>query len=196
MVRGAALLFLRRARVRLASPLVDGDVENWTVNCAISLGMLAAFCLALFLQGRGMDAAARLVDPILVGLVVILTLGVPIRMAGRGLLALLNRAPDQAVVASVEALVIGALTGLSAPTLYVRVLQPGRTTYVLVHVLLGQPDLGLDVRRADQLRRAVIAAIAGRHAPVVVDIIFTALEELAAPTTGFVGAGPHGAGAA
>ena len=157
-------------------------------------GMLAAFCLALFLQGRGMGAAARLVDPILVGLVVILTLGVPIRMAGRGLLALLNRAPDQAVVASVEALVIGALTGLSAPTLYVRVLQPGRTTYVLVHVLLGQPDLGLDVRRADQLRRAVIAAIATRHAPVIVDIIFTAVEELAAPTTGFVGAEPHGMG--
>ena len=194
VVCGAALLFLRRARIRLASPLVDGDVENWTVNLAISLGMLAAFCLALFLQGRGMGAAARLVDPILVGLVVILTLGVPIRMAGRGLLALLNRAPDQAVVASVEALAGGALTSLTAPRLYVRVLQPGRTTYVLVHVLLGQPDLGLDVRRADQLRRTVIAAIATRHAPVIVDIVFTAVEELAAPTTGFVGAEPHGMG--
>ena len=128
------------------------------------------------------------------GLVVILTLGVPIRMAGRGLLALLNRAPDQAVVASVEALAGGALTSLTAPRLYVRVLQPGRTTYVLVHVLLGQPDLGLDVRRADQLRRTLIAAIATRHAPVIVDIVFTAVEELAAPTTGFVGAEPHGMG--
>ena len=130
VVCGAALLFLRRARTRLASPLVDGDVENWTVNLAISLGMLAAFCLALFLQGRGMDAAARLVDPILVGLVVILTLGVPIRMAGRGLLALLNRAPDQAGRRLGRGVGSGALTGLSAPTLYVRVLQPGRTTYV------------------------------------------------------------------
>lgn len=194
MVCGGALLLLRRARARLTSPLVEGDVENWTVNLAISLGMLAAFCLALFLQGRGMNAVARLVDPILVGLVVVLTLGVPIRMAGHGLLALLNRAPDQVVVASVEALARGALTGLTAPTLYVRVLQPGRTTYVLVHVLLAEPDLNLDVRRADQLRRAMIAAIAERHAPVIVDIVFTATEELAAPTTGFVGTMPRGLG--
>ena len=86
----------------------------------------------------------------------------------------------------------GALTGLTAPRLYVRVLQPGRTTYALVLVLLGLPDLGLDVRRADQLRRAVIAAIATRHAPVIVDMVFTTVEELAAPTTGFVGAEPHG----
>lgn len=49
--------------------------------------------------------------------------------AGRGLLAPLNRAPDDGVVASVEQLVRAALAGMSTRALYVRVLRPGRTTY-------------------------------------------------------------------
>jgi hypothetical protein len=68
---------------------------------------------------------------------------------------------------------------------YVRVLQPGRTTYALVHVLLQRSGTTLDVHAADDLRRAAVAAVAGRHAPAVVDIVFTAVEEFAAPTKGF-----------
>ena len=40
--------------------------------------------------------------------------------------------------------------------------------------------------RADTLRRAAVAAVAARHAPVILDIVFTTVEEFAAPTTGFV----------
>jgi hypothetical protein len=32
----------------------------------------------------------------------------------------------------------------------------------------------------------VVAAVAARHTPVIVDIVFTGIEEFAAPTTGFV----------
>ena len=183
---GGILLALRRARRQAPSPLVQGDIDNWAVNFVISVGMLVAFCLALILQRADMDAAARLVDPILVSLVVILTLGVPIRMAGRGLLALLKRAPAEEVVASIDGLVRGALSVVPLRALYVRVVQPGRTTYAMVHVLLGEAETRLDIKRADALRRAVVAAVAERHTPVIVDIVFTAIEEFAAPTTGFV----------
>jgi hypothetical protein len=54
----------------------------------------------------------------------------------------------------------------------------------LVHVLLGPAGLSLDVGRADDLRRAVNAAVVGRHAPAVVDIVLTATEALAAPIAG------------
>lgn len=183
---GGVFLALRRARRQGPSPLVQGDVENWAVNLAISVGMLVAFCLALILQRADMDAAARLVDPILVSLVVLLTLGVPIRMAGRGLMALLKRAPAAEVVASIEELVRGALAGVPLRALYVRVVQPGRTTYAMVHVLLSEAEARLDIKEADALRRSVVAAVAARHSPVIVDIVFTAIEEFAAPTTGFV----------
>jgi cation diffusion facilitator family transporter len=183
---GGVFLALRRAQRQAPSPLVQGDIQNWAVNLAISGGMFAAFCLALILQRAEMVAAARLVDPILVSLVVLLTLGVPIRMAGRGLLALLQRAPANEVVAEIERLVRGALAGVPMRALYVRVVQPGRTTYAMVHVLLSEAEAGLDIKGADALRRAVVAAVANRHAPVIVDMVFTAIEEFAAPTTGFV----------
>ena len=87
--------------------------------------------------------------------------------------------------ASVTERVRVALGDLPNRDVYVRVLQPGRTTYALVHVLVDPTGPSLDVSRADDLRRAVTAAVVGRHAPAVVDIVFTATEAFAAPTTGF-----------
>jgi predicted Co/Zn/Cd cation transporter (cation efflux family) len=179
------LYVLRRMQHTAQSPLVGGDIDNWAVNLAISFGMLVAFGLALGLQRADMEAAARLVDPILVTLVVLLTIGVPIRMAVQGLLALLMRAPADAVVTSIDGLVRSALAELPMRALHLRVLQPGRMTYALVHVLLDAVGGGRDVARGAELRRRVVGALAARHSPIVVDIIFTAVPELAEPTSGF-----------
>lgn len=61
------------------------------------------------------------------------------------------------------------------------VVAPGRTTCAMVHVLLGEAEAGLEVKKADELRRAVVAAVAERHTPVIVDLVFTVIEEFAAP---------------
>jgi len=179
------LAVLRRAERQVPSPLIKGDIDNWTVNLAISIGMVVAFCLALLLQHWEMAAAAKLVDPILVSLVVILTIVVPIRMCWHAMLALLKRAPDAKVVTGIEALVTQALGDLPIRGLFTRVVQPGRTLYALVHVLLSEEQAGMDVRRMDELRRAAVAAVADQHTPIILDIVFTAIDEFAAPTTGF-----------
>jgi imidazolonepropionase-like amidohydrolase len=69
--------------------------------------------------------------------------------------------------------------------LFTRVVQPGRTIYALVHVLLGEGQADMDVRRMDELRRAAVAAVVEQHAPIILDIVFTTIEEFAVPTTGF-----------
>jgi cation diffusion facilitator family transporter len=180
------LVMLTLKRTGGGSPLVEADIGNWSVNAAISAGVFAALVLAALLQRLGMATAAAHVDPVLVGLVVLVSLGVPIRMAGRGLNALLNRAPDAEVVAAIEDRVRGALGDLPLRRLYVRVVRPGRTTYITAHVLLDPSQTRLDVGRADTLRAAIIDALAEAHAPVIVDVVFTAREAFAAPTTGFV----------
>ena len=184
LVCGAMVLALRRAQRDAPSPLVAGDIENWSVNFAISAGMGVAFVVALVLERGGREAAAQLVDPILVGLVVVLTLPVPLRMAYRAVQGLLNRAAEPAVTASIEAAVRGALGGLAPRALHLRVLRPGRTTYALVHVLVDAADAGLDLRRADAVRRAAVDAVAREHAPVILDIVFTAVDAFAEPTVG------------
>jgi predicted Co/Zn/Cd cation transporter (cation efflux family) len=180
----AVVLALRRTRQVVASPLVAADVDNWTVNAAISGGVFAGFLAAAALQRAGLDTAARHVDPAMVAIVVLVSIVVPVRMAGSGLMALLNRAPATAVVAGMEAAARAALGDLPVRRLYVRAIQPGRTAYVVVHALV-RPDTALDLAAADRLRGAVIAALAARHAPVIVDVVFTGVEAFAAPTTGY-----------
>jgi cation diffusion facilitator family transporter len=179
------LWVLRRAERQVPSPLIRGDVDNWAVNLAISIGMVVAFCLALLLQRLEMEGAAKLVDPILVSLVVLLTIVVPIRMCWDAILALLKRAPDTKVVTGIETLISQALGDLPVRGLFTRVVQPGRTLYALVHVLLGEEQADMDVRRMDELRRAAVAAVVEQHAPIILDIVFTAIDEFAIPTTGF-----------
>jgi predicted Co/Zn/Cd cation transporter (cation efflux family) len=174
------VIALRRAT---PSPLVAADIENWTVNALISAGVLAGFMLAAALLRAGHTGAAAYVDPAMVALVVLVSLAVPVRMAARGILALLNRAPEPSVIAGMEARVGAALGPLPVSRLWIRAIQPGRTTYCIVHVLVP-PDTRLDLPRADELRGRVISALAARHAPAVVDVVFTATEAYAAPTTG------------
>jgi cation diffusion facilitator family transporter len=180
----ATWLVLRHANRRLGSPLVGADIGNWAVNTLISAGVFAAFVLAFLLKRAGLDTAALYVDPVLVGIVVLISLGVPIRMAGEGLLALLNRAPPAAVTAAIETLVRDRLSDVANRAIYVRTVKPGRTAYVTIHVLLPE-DAALDLTTADALRRRVIDALVAAHAPVIVDVVFTAIEEYAAPTAGF-----------
>ncbi len=176
---------LLRVATTTGSPLVQGDVENWTVNLAISAGMFVAFCLALALELAGRSAEAQLVDPILVGLVVILTFSVPARMAMRALFALLQRAPDKAIVDSIERAARSALAGIAMRDLFVRVVRPGRTIYAMIHVLLDETGSHLDVREADRLRRSIVATVTTELGAAIVDVVFTGIEEFAAPTTGF-----------
>ena len=69
--------------------------------------------------------------------------------------------------------------------LYLRVVQPGRTTYVLVHVLLGEAAADISVARTDELRGSIVSAVASRYPPAIIDVVFTTVAEFAATTTGF-----------
>lgn len=176
---------LARAPGRRASPLVEADVQNWMVNTLVSGGVLAGFCAAWALTRAGREGLAAFVDPALVAGVVLVSLAVPIRMAGEGIAALLNRAPAEAVTGPIRAAVAEALAGLPLRALYVRTVKPGRTTYVTIHALVAEAAAGMDLAQADALRRRVVAALAAGHAPVVVDVVFTTVEAYAAPTTGY-----------
>jgi len=181
----AVTLVLRRARRSVASPLVAADVENWTVNALISAGVLAGFLLAAALARRGQAVAAAHVDPAMVALVVLASIAVPVRMALGGLAGLLNRGAAPAVVAGMEAIVREALGDLPVTRVWVRAIQPGRTAFVTVHVLLP-PATDLGLAAADRLRTDIVAALAAGHAPIVVDVVFTAVERFAAPTAGYM----------
>jgi predicted Co/Zn/Cd cation transporter (cation efflux family) len=150
----------------------------------ISGGVLAGFLLAGWLDRSGHAGAAAYVDPAMVALVVLVSIAVPVRMAASGQFGLLNRAPSPAVVAGMRGLVREALGDLPVSNVWIRAVRPGRTAYVVVHVLVP-PGTALDLAGADRLRQRMVAALVARHAPIVVDVVFTAVEAYAAPTAGW-----------
>ena len=183
---GFTALVLRRAAVRFESPLVDADAENWALNAAVSGAVLAGFCLSPLLRAAGWPGAAPYVDPLLVAAVVIVFLGVPVRMARRAIGELLNRAPDPGVEAPVTAAIDAALASVPVRERHVRMVRPGRTLYVLVHVVLAA-DHGLDrLADLDGLRARVDAAARRVHPRVMVDVMFTADPRWAAPSAGLL----------
>jgi len=93
-------------------------------------------------------------------------------------------------VAPIATIVREALAGIEAREIYIRVVQPGRTIYAIIHVLLEADHPTLSVQDADALRRDVVRALTDHHSPIIADLLFTTEEQFAAPTTGFVAAPP------
>ena len=181
VVSGAVWLRLRRAAPALRSPLVDNDLANWMVNTAIAGGMVLAFATVLLLAASGRAGAAASIDAAFVIGVVVLTIAVPLREARDALGGLLQEAPDDMTLDAVRADVARALAGLGEERFYLRVQKPGRTTYVLLHVLLPPEGQGLTIAEADRWREKVLAGLAPWHAPLDLDMVFTGDSVFAAP---------------
>jgi cation diffusion facilitator family transporter len=174
-------LITHRAARKSGSPLLKVDAENWLVNGAISSAVLLAFIAVFFIQNSRFSYLTPYIDPVLVLVVVLISISVPIRMAWKALMELLNRAPSQEVVQGVEQTVQGSLNDLPVVESFVRVVQPGRIRMVSVHVVLPADYSIAGLGQLDGIRVKVLAALEELHRPTIVDVIFTADRRWGAP---------------
>jgi predicted Co/Zn/Cd cation transporter (cation efflux family) len=153
---------------------VTADAENWLVNGAISSAVLMAFAGIFLIQKTAFAYLVPYIDPSLVLVVVLISISVPVRMAYQALMELLNRTPSPEIVREVSRIVEDCTALLPVQDQVVRVIQPGRTRMVLVHLVLP-PDFrvvglpALDAIRADTLEKLQEA-----HPGTFLDIVFTA----------------------
>ncbi|MEO1090913.1 MAG: cation diffusion facilitator family transporter [Pseudomonadota bacterium] len=176
-----AAVLLHRAHRKTGSPLVGADAANWMVNGAISGAVLLTFATIPLVEAAGWSAVTPYVDPLAVTIVVLISLGVPIRIAWDALKAMLNRAPPATFRTPVVVTIEAALADLPAERVFVRMLRPGRTLYVVVHVVLPETWTVGGLTTLDTVRARVDAAVQERHGPAVVDVVFTADARWAAP---------------
>jgi len=166
---------MRRASRKHHSPLVKADAENWIVNGAISSCVVLAFTSILVLERiPSLQWMVPYVDPVIVISVVLLSISVPVRMAWRALMELLNRAPSDEIVDQVKEAVRHGITELPAREHFVRVLQPGRLRIVLVHVVLPSDLPMMTLDRFDVARARTLKQLRDRHLATVLDMVFTA----------------------
>lgn len=176
-----AALLLRSAGRRTGSPLVVADAASWMVNALVSGAVLLTFCAIIVIEELGFDTIVPYVDPALVAFVVLISVAVPIRMAWEAITALLNRAPPPAFRKPVVDAVHQALADVPTRSIYVRMIRPGRTLNVAVHVVVAADFPILSASALDRIRTGVDAAVRRLHQPVIVDVLFTADERWAAP---------------
>ena len=155
------------------SPLLKADAENWLVNGAISSAVLIAFISIFIVRITRFAAFVPYIDPLLVLTVVVISISVPVRMAWRSLMELLNRAPSREITQQVEEIVARGISTLPVQELFVRVLQPGRTRMVAAHAVLP-PDFRINsLSELDKIRSIVLTELQQAHPSTVMDLIFT-----------------------
>lgn len=170
----ATAFLLHRARRTLDSPLVDADAESWTVNAAISGAVLLTFAAIPLVAATGFESLTPYVDPLLVSVIVVISIGVPIRMAWGAVLEVINRAPPPDQRQPVREAVNAALGDMPVKSLSVRMIQPGRSLYVVVYAVLDDDGASLTLPELDAARNRVEADVCGIRPNAVVDVMFTA----------------------
>lgn len=122
-------------------------------------------------------------DPSLVLIVVLISISVPGRMAWRALMELLNRAPSPQIVQQVDDIVKKCTAGLPVQSLFVRVVQPGRTRMVMAHVVLPTDFQVEGLPALDTLRAETLKELKSAHLATVLDMVFTADPVWGAPSS-------------
>jgi cation diffusion facilitator family transporter len=174
MAAGFLLMAItKRGAKKSGSPLVKADADGWTVNAAVSACVLLAFATIFLIEDTSLDWLAPYVDPTVVLGVVLLSIGIPVRMAWKALMGLLNRTPSRELVDGISGVVEKGLADLPLRACFVRVIQPGRLRMVTAHVVLPE-DFGVERLKAlDEVRAKVQDRLREDHADTILDIFFT-----------------------
>jgi cation diffusion facilitator family transporter len=171
---------LRRKAAGSNSPLLKTDAAGWIVNAAISTATLIAFVSIVLLEKSPYSSVVPYMDPLLVVLVGAITLHVPVRMAWDALMELVNRSPSLEIRSSVRTSVEEALANVPIQELQVRVLQPGRTRLVFVHVIL-EAEAAMTVEAMDRLRDQLQSVLSELHSTTQLDVLFSKNPKWASP---------------
>jgi cation diffusion facilitator family transporter len=173
----AIAAYQRRVARTTGSALVEVDAKSWLVDGFMSLVVAGAFVGAWLIQGTRWAAAGPLVDPGLVMVLVILMIGVPVRIVLRGLGELLKAAPEEEVQSDIRSRVEAVLDAADLPKRVIRMVRIGREFWLLNHILVPADRRVCDVADLDEIRAAIVDAVADTQPGLVVDTVFTSRKE-------------------
>ena len=175
-------MVIRKGARKVNSPLLATDAYNWLVNAAISACVLFAFGSILLLRDSDWAFLIPYVDPIVVVTVILITLSIPVKMAWQAMMELLNRAPPESVSEHVRNIIEECTAQLPVSELFVRVLHPGRTRMVLVHVVLPDSFRVESLAMLDDVREHCQMRLREAHLETILDMVFTSDRAWGAPT--------------
>jgi cation diffusion facilitator family transporter len=166
-------LYLRSAARKTGSPLLQLDARSWTIDGLLTLAVLIAFSLTIFIEKTEYAWAAVYADPAIVATLVILVLPLPYTAIRDNARQLLLSSPDKQLQSRVHELLQPELEKIDKQDYLVRMTEVGRFFYMQIYLQLSPQSENIDVAAQDVIRRDIYEKLAGELPNVSVDIIFT-----------------------
>ena len=174
IVASFALAAMHRKVAReVESPLVAVGADNWLMGGLLSVGVGAAFVVALVAQGTRWEPIVPYVDPVLVVIMVLAMIWVPVRVVFDSVGELLMIAPEPDVQKDVDERLRAAAAELGFERTVVRMVKVGRAFYLHAHVIVPSDFRLSRIAELDAMRAKLGAALADAHPNLSVEIVFT-----------------------
>jgi cation diffusion facilitator family transporter len=133
------------------SELIAAEAAAWRVAVWRGFGMLVGFAIMAALDGSSWSEASPYVDPVMVLVTCVLSLGVPIRMIRTTVIELLEGAPAMEIQRPVLERVDEVRREFDLPTPRVRMTKAGPKLYVEIDILVAPT---VTIGQEDEVRRA------------------------------------------
>jgi len=170
---------LHRNAEKAQSDLVRVEGKTWLVDGLLSASVLAGFVIAWLLSHSGWSQYAPLVDPMLLILIVLLAIPIPGKIFLASLREVIGMAPPDHFVEDIEAKLLSALQDVDKKKVELRVNKRGRSTYLLVHVVVAEEFTINDIDDLDRIRLATATHLRRSMPDLVMDMLFIRNPDLA-----------------
>jgi len=160
---------LRHKLKKIASPLVYTDRKNWLIDGVISLGVAAAFLLAILLPEFGAEDWVPYVDPVVTAIICLALLPIPFRIIRENWAQIVARSAPNDLVFEINSILDDVLPKDHVKDREVRVLEIGRVVLVHLYVLIDEMPVG----ECDRIREDLWTRLHDRFPYPALDVAFT-----------------------
>lgn len=172
-------LYLKKTARRIKSGLLELEAVEWMVDSFLSAGILGGFAIAWAMGFTPWAHLTPYVDPVLLILIALLALPAPLRALWSNFKELIDMAPPKEYTRRLDAEMDKALEGLAIRDYEYRLMKSGRSTFMLVHLMVADDFKVSRIEELDTLRDGIEEKILKFDGNIIMEILFIKNREWA-----------------
>ena len=172
-------LYLKKVARRIKSGLLELEAVEWMVDSFLSAGILVGFVIAWVMGFTRWAHLIPYVDPVLLILIALLALPAPLKALWNNFKELVDMAPPAEYIRRLDAEMDKALEGLAVRDYEYRLMKSGRSTFMLVHLMVSDNFRITDIAELDIIRDGMEDKILKFDKNIIMEIVFIKNREWA-----------------
>lgn len=171
------ILLLKKQNKKANSPLVQIEIQEWSIDCVASLGMAVAFFLPIILPFHWVKTLSPYLDQVVAIVLSLFILPGPIKSILTGLRDLFLLAPEEETVIRIKEIINPILYVHGYTNLYYDIVRTGRKLWISVYITFDK-DM-VSISKFSKLQETII-----EHLKLCYhDFYFELLPDIAYDTT-------------